>query len=84
MDHPDRARETEGLRFVIELREKSPAVHPGGSAFGIDLNAAHPREIDDDAAVRIAERAQQLLLLDTEALLLVDDHETELLRDDVP
>ena len=39
------------LRRLVELGEQRAAANAGGATFGIDLGAAHPREVDHDAVV---------------------------------
>ena len=50
-DDADRADEPVRLRGVVELGEQRAAAHAGGAPLGIDLGAAHPREVDHDAVV---------------------------------
>ena len=50
-DDADRADEPVRLRGVVELGEQRAAAHAGGAPLGIDVGAAHPREVDHDAVV---------------------------------
>ena len=50
-DDADRADEPVRLRRVVELGEQRAAAHAGDAPLGIDVGAAHPREVDHDAVV---------------------------------
>ena len=52
-DDADRADETVGLRRDIELSEERTAVRPRRPRLAIDSDAAHPRQIDDEAASQL-------------------------------
>jgi len=50
-DDPPRDREPECLRLAIELSDQYPGLRPDGLCLGIDPDALHQPEVDDDAAV---------------------------------
>ena len=50
-DDADRADEPVRLRGVVELGEQRAAAHAGSAPLGIDVGAAHAREVDHDAVV---------------------------------
>ena len=50
-DDADRADEPVRLGRDVKLAEQRAAVHPGGARRRIDRHAAHPRQVDDEAAV---------------------------------
>ena len=50
-DDADRADEPVRLRRDVELTEQRAAVDPRGARRRIDGHAAHPRQVDDEAAV---------------------------------
>ncbi len=44
-------RQAEGLRLGVEIAQERASVHPGHTALGIDPDASHARQVDDDPAV---------------------------------
>jgi hypothetical protein len=64
--------EAEGLGFAVEVGPERAALHSGDPCVGIDLDAAHPRQIDDhpvvaagmagDRMTAAADRDQQVML----------------------
>ena len=56
-DDPDRAHEAMRLRGDVELAEEGAAVRAGDPGPRIDLDAAHVREVDDEAAVAAGQPA---------------------------
>ena len=50
-DEPAGDGEPEGLRLVVEVAPLHAALGARGAALGVDADALHRREVDDDAAV---------------------------------
>ena len=50
-DDADRAREVERLRRLVELGQERTTVHARRALRRIDVDAAHPGQVDDDAAL---------------------------------
>ena len=46
-----RDSETEGVGLAIEIAKRGAALDADGALRGIDMDGAHPRQVDDDAIV---------------------------------
>ena len=50
-DHARRHRQTENVRLAIQFAEQHARLDAGAACCGIDVNALHAGQVDDDAAV---------------------------------
>jgi hypothetical protein len=50
-DDADGTRQAEGLGLVVELGQERAAVHSRHATLGIDADASHARQVDDESSV---------------------------------